>query len=306
MTPQPPKALAYRVLLSVKEQPPVLLATTRSTTYIMNDLEPNTTYRVQVQVESEGGLSQKNSILKFTTKLDSDKTVSKHQQGQAPLGMITTRPGTSGGPGSGGNDEMRLPSLVQKPGTGIETTAGQSGGSKSKRTSPTKQRAGSARDGGGNDRGWQKADPYGLGGSGATQAKARAESASAKATRGSSSPPKDKELYHPQPPVPAKGSRTDAAPRRVPHNANTGKQQQPSSQKPGSGSGGGTGQRQSPQRAGTAGGGRHGGGGHQHEAGGGSLPPLAVRRGAPPGGGSSAAVEEYDVVGFNHSDDERN
>jgi chitodextrinase len=276
LMPQPPKPLAYRVLLGVKEQAPVLLATTRAMTYIMNDLEPNTTYRVQVQVEGEGGLSQKNTILKFTTKLDSDKTVSKAQHGQAPLGIIATRPGT------GGDDEARLPSIVHKPGAGVDAhmTARKESPSRRATSAREKQdkRGGAATDDSGSK--WTRSDPYGLGFS-----KTRAESASVHATRGHPSPQKEKELYNPQPPAQGKQGKHDAAPRRtVPPQASGPKKTSPQKQR-------GASPPRKPQE--------------RHVGPEGTLPPLAVRRGAPPQG-SGAAVEEYDVVGFSHSDDERN
>ncbi|CUG89777.1 Hypothetical protein, putative [Bodo saltans] len=108
---QPAPTIAYRVLLSIKEQPPVLLTTTKNLTYTLNDLEPNTAYKVQVQVEADSGISQRNVVLRFTTKAESDRTVSRAQAGQPPLGMIISRPGTQEGANSG-QEAVRLPAIA--------------------------------------------------------------------------------------------------------------------------------------------------------------------------------------------------
>jgi hypothetical protein len=62
-------------------------------------------------VEADSGISQRNVVLRFTTKAESDRTVSRAQAGQPPLGMIISRPGTQEGANSG-QEAVRLPAIA--------------------------------------------------------------------------------------------------------------------------------------------------------------------------------------------------
>jgi len=78
-SPTSPSAskIHYRVLIADRDQQQMrTLNHTRNTSYEITDLLPNTAYRVSIQVEVEGGglSSQKNLILKFTTKADNDRS----------------------------------------------------------------------------------------------------------------------------------------------------------------------------------------------------------------------------------------
>ena len=67
--PAPPKVM-FKVLLGEKDGPVQFIGTTKICKYELTSLKPNTHYRTQVQVETENGLSAKNTILKFSTRAD--------------------------------------------------------------------------------------------------------------------------------------------------------------------------------------------------------------------------------------------
>jgi hypothetical protein len=78
----------YRVLLAERDQQQMRsLNHTRDAQYELTDLQPNTAYRVQVQVEVEGGglVSSKNPVIKFTTKADNDRSGNTVPKSQAAV-----------------------------------------------------------------------------------------------------------------------------------------------------------------------------------------------------------------------------
>eukprot|EP00755_Sulcionema_specki_P039347 Sspe_Gene.24247::Locus_9579_Transcript_1_1_Confidence_1.000_Length_11937::g.24247::m.24247 len=72
-TPQPGKGQAkptFKILLGERDGQPHVVGTTKAYHYELTNLKPNTHYRVQVQVETDSGLSARNTILKFSTRVD--------------------------------------------------------------------------------------------------------------------------------------------------------------------------------------------------------------------------------------------
>eukprot|EP00756_Hemistasia_phaeocysticola_P017473 Hpha_TRINITY_DN15540_c1_g11::TRINITY_DN15540_c1_g11_i1::g.104301::m.104301 len=68
--PAAPPRVTYKVHLGEKDGASQLVGTTKQARYELTDLKSNTHYRVQVQVETELGLSARNTVLKFSTRAD--------------------------------------------------------------------------------------------------------------------------------------------------------------------------------------------------------------------------------------------
>ena len=64
------RQVTFKVLLGEKDGAVQFIGTTKTCKYELTGLRPNTHYRTQVQVETENGLSAKNTILKFSTRAD--------------------------------------------------------------------------------------------------------------------------------------------------------------------------------------------------------------------------------------------
>ncbi|KAJ9452220.1 hypothetical protein DIPPA_09465 [Diplonema papillatum] len=74
----------YKVLLGEKDGPTQFVGMTKSCRYELTELKPNVHYRVQVQVETDSGISVRNSVLKFSTRADAAAPEAPAAAAQAP------------------------------------------------------------------------------------------------------------------------------------------------------------------------------------------------------------------------------
>ncbi|KAH9577680.1 hypothetical protein LSM04_006538 [Trypanosoma melophagium] len=78
-------AIAYRIYLAAGDRAPILAAAVRGTSHTLADLEPATTYTVQVVAEGPDGISYGNPMLRVVTRPAGDNVVLHHVDGQPPL-----------------------------------------------------------------------------------------------------------------------------------------------------------------------------------------------------------------------------
>eukprot|EP01062_Namystynia_karyoxenos_P041208 TRINITY_DN30013_c0_g1_i1.p1 TRINITY_DN30013_c0_g1~~TRINITY_DN30013_c0_g1_i1.p1 ORF type:complete len:4546 (+),score=1598.05 TRINITY_DN30013_c0_g1_i1:76-13638(+) len=111
--------VTYKVHLGEKDGNTQLVGTTRQCRYELTDLKTNTHYRVQVQVETDSGISARNTVLKFSTRADTagDRGRSGSLTGMpTPGGKQDPRGGKSAPSSRGG--EAAAPSATESSDTG--------------------------------------------------------------------------------------------------------------------------------------------------------------------------------------------